>query len=93
MLCGTTPSILVEPRARERAIADRRGYVSIRRLVASEHLGRWVTRAEGVAPIDGDPWNWDPRNLRIEPLAARLPQGGIARARRARVLKPVRRPR
>lgn len=73
VLRGTAPSILVEPEARERAIADRRGYVSIHRLVASEALGRWLTRAEAVTPIDGDPWNWDPRNLRVRPLAASLP--------------------
>ena len=71
-----TPSVLVPPGARERVIADGRGYVSIARLVASEALGRWVTRGEAVVPIDGDPWNWDPSNLAVRSLAASLPRRG-----------------
>jgi hypothetical protein len=73
VLRARTPAFLAAPGARERAIADRRGYVSIHRLVASEALGRWVTRTEVVRAIDGDLWNWDPRNLAVRPLAASLP--------------------
>lgn len=69
------PAVLAAPSARERAIADGRGYVSIHRLVASEALGRWVTRGEVVQVIDGNLWNWAPSNLRIRPLAASLPHG------------------
>jgi len=68
-----SPSILVERTDPAYAIANRRGYVSIHRLVASEALGRWVTRGEAVTPIDGDPWNWRPANLRVRPLGASLP--------------------
>jgi hypothetical protein len=74
VLNGTSPTFLAAPTAPERAIADRRGYVSIHRFVASEQLGRWVTRGEAVVVIDGDPWNWHPSNLRVRPLAASLPK-------------------
>jgi hypothetical protein len=74
VLRGRTAAIHVESATAEHAIADARGYVSIHRLVASEALGRWVTRAEVVSAIDGDPWNWDPRNLRVRPLAASFPR-------------------
>ena len=57
------------------------GHVPVLRLAASEALGRWVTRGEAVTPIDGDPWNWDPRNLRVRPLAASLPKAKRARPR------------
>jgi len=73
VLRGTAPTVYVEPGEPARAIADRRGYASIHRLVASRAFGRWVTRGEAVTPIDGDPWNWAPTNLQIRPLAASLP--------------------
>jgi hypothetical protein len=73
VLRGTAPTVYVEPEDVARAIADRRGYVSIHRLVASRGLGRWVTRSEAVVAIDGDPWNWALSNLRIRPLGASLP--------------------
>lgn len=84
VLRGTAPTVYVEPNRPERAIADRRGYVSIHRLVASRTLGRWVTRGEAVTPIDGDPWNWNPRNLRVRPLAASLPPARRGRRPKAR---------
>jgi hypothetical protein len=77
------PSILVERTDPAYAIANRRGYVSIHRLVASRGLGRWVTRSEAVVPIDGDPWNWALSNLRVRPLGASLPP-----ARRSRRKPP-----
>lgn len=83
VLRGTAPTVYVEPQRPERAIADRRGYVSIHRLVASRTLGRWVTRGEAVTPIDGDPWNWRAANLRVRPLGASLPP-----ARRSRRKPP-----
>lgn len=83
VLRGTAPTVYVEAGEPPRAIADRRGYVSIHRLVASEARGRWVTRGEAVTPIDGDPWNWTPSNLQIRPLAASLPP-----ARRSRRKPP-----
>jgi hypothetical protein len=69
VLRGAAPSV----RWPEYVLADRRGYVSIHRLVASLQLGRPLTRGEAVELIDGDPWNCDPRNLRVRPLAASLP--------------------
>lgn len=74
VLRARTPAFLAAHSARERVIADRRGYVSIHRLIASEALGRWVTRTEVVRAIDGNLWNWDPRNLQVRPLAASLPR-------------------
>jgi len=73
VLRGTAPTVYVEAGTAARAIADRRGYASIHRLIASEAIGRWVTRAEAVVPIDGNPWNWAPANLRVRPLGASLP--------------------
>jgi hypothetical protein len=86
VLRGAAPSIRVELVDRGMPIADRRGYVSIHRLVASESLGRWITRGEAVTPIDGDPWNWTPSNLRVRPLAASLPPArrGTRRPKAAR---------
>jgi hypothetical protein len=75
VLRARTPAFLAAPGAREHAIADRRGYVSIHRLVRSETLGCWLTRSEAVEIIDGNPWNWHPSNLRDRPLAASLPHG------------------
>lgn len=80
VLRAHTPAFLAAPGAHERAIADARGYVSIHRLIASETLGRWVTRAEVVRPIDGNLWNWDPANLRVRPLAASLPRPKFSRS-------------
>jgi hypothetical protein len=77
VLRARTPAIHVK----EHPLADARGYVSIHRLVASEVLGRWVTRGEAVKPIDGDPWNWAASNLRVQPLAASLPKAKRARPR------------
>jgi hypothetical protein len=63
-------------------LATSSGHVPVLRLAASEAgLGRhadgsfspWITRGQAVTPIDGDPWNWDRKNLRVRPLAASLP--------------------
>lgn len=66
------PSVLVTAIEPTHVLADARGYVSIHRLIASETLGRWVTRGEAVRVIDGDPWNWAPGNLRVVALNAHL---------------------
>jgi hypothetical protein len=72
--CGVSVKMDTDAARRAlRAIADARGYVSIHRLVASEARGRWVTRGEGVRPIDGDPWNWAPSNLQVVRQGAGLP--------------------
>lgn len=75
VLQGQTPAILTRPYEASRVLADRRGYVAIHRLIASETLGRWVTRHEAVRHRDGNCWNWHPSNLLVEPLAASLPPG------------------
>lgn len=72
MLRARIPSILVAATEPAHALADARGYVSIHRLIASETLGRWVTRGEAVRVVDGDPWNWTPNNLRVVALNAHL---------------------
>ena len=69
-------------------LADRKGYVSIHRLVASLQLGRPLTRGEAVILIDGDPWNWAPVNLQIRALAASLPKAKRARPRAASAAPP-----
>jgi hypothetical protein len=69
-------------------LATASGHVPVLRLAASEALGRWVTRGEAVTPIDGNSWNWDPRNLRVRPLAASLPKAKRARPRAAQAAPP-----
>lgn len=71
VLRSGVPSIRVAPGAPERALANTHGYVAIHRLVASRHQP--VTRADAVELIDGNPWNWQPSNLRVRKLAAVLP--------------------
>jgi len=88
VLRGRVPAILAERNAPERAIADSAGYVSIHRLIASEARGKhWIKRNEAVRPIDGDPWNWDPKNLLIVQLADFLPKASKASAK-PRTRKP-----
>ena len=77
------PAIHVDVGARERAIADSRGYVSIHRLIKSEDLGRWMTAREWVVPIDGDPWNWALSNLQFKHAGAHLPKAVRGPARYA----------
>lgn len=72
VLRARIPSILVTPHEPAYALADARGYVSIHRLIASETQGRWLTRGEAVRVVDGDPWNWQPSNLRVVALVAHL---------------------
>lgn len=68
-------------------LATASGHVPVLRLAASEALGRWVTRGEAVLPIDGDPWNWEPRNLQVKPLAQSLPPARRG-ARRPKAVRP-----
>ena len=75
VLRGRSPTVRLAPDAPAYVLADRRGYVSIHRWIASETEGRWLTRHEVVQVLDGNPWNWAPPNLRVVGCAAHLPHG------------------
>lgn len=68
------PTLDVGGRSQRHPLATSRGYVPVLRLVASQMgLGRdrdgrrtpFLTRGQGVRPVDGDAWNWRPSNVMV----------------------------
>ena len=63
---------------------ERSGKIAIHRLIASEMLGRVLTRRDHVRFRDGDVWNWSPANLEVVGASAPLLDFAAKAARRRR---------
>jgi hypothetical protein len=77
------PTLDVGGDRRPHPLVTGRGYVPVLRLVASQmKLGRdsdgrstpFLTRGQAVQPLDGNPWNWDRRNIAVFRLGDQLPK-------------------
>ena len=83
VVCGGLPAVRWPTHPLARA-----GLVALHRLIASEMLGRALTRQERVRWRDGNVWNWDPSNLEVvgasAALAAYRARSAAPKAKRAK---------